>query len=185
VAGYDEVNEQVIVFGGRTVNEDGDTDTIYGDTWVFDMRNMTWRLLELVDSPPPTFAGVAGVVQVQCELLIGNFCQTTNDYEGYFVLASGELGDDERTSYVWVLSLYDASRSAGARDNDITWHRLPTYGEIPKPSVYLFFFFSRVEGYGASGGVHGTHFYLSHGFNYVRFADTYRLDLTALSTFFF
>lgn len=44
------------------------------------------------------------------------------------------------------------------------------------------FWILTVLGYGAAGTIANNVLYLSHGHNYVRFADTFQLDLDGLGT---
>lgn len=65
MAEYDAVRNQIILFGGRTLDENGETDEIFDDTWVLDLRTVTWRELDTIRRPVPTYAGTSGVIQSQ------------------------------------------------------------------------------------------------------------------------
>lgn len=51
------------MFGGRTLDEDGETAEIFDDTWILDLSDMTWTQLDPLERPPKTYGGVSGVIQ--------------------------------------------------------------------------------------------------------------------------
>lgn len=129
MAEYDAARNQVIMFGGRSVNSQGQTAQLFDDTWVLNLTSMKWRQLEPVARPPGTFSAISGVIQTQVRNRRSWLTPIQVGQQGWFVIAAGHL-EGERTEAVWVLSLESTVKGGSP-----TWVRLPTYGDIPRPSM--------------------------------------------------
>eukprot|EP01127_Copromyxa_protea_P007369 TRINITY_DN17279_c0_g1_i1.p1 TRINITY_DN17279_c0_g1~~TRINITY_DN17279_c0_g1_i1.p1 ORF type:complete len:585 (+),score=109.25 TRINITY_DN17279_c0_g1_i1:3-1757(+) len=111
MAEYDSQHDQVILFGGRNIDQTETTIEVFADTWALDLNNMTWRILPTSVNPPPTYSGVAGIIQGK-----------------YFVIATGGLEGDEQTNAVWVLPL---GATVEGSAEELTWHQLTVGGDVP------------------------------------------------------
>ena len=94
--GYDGIRNKLVVYGGRGGSG------VFGDTWIFDLNNGTWRQISVSTSPPARFSMVYGL---------------SNDM---FYIASGQIGSTLFND-IWRFDL-----------SSLTWTELTPSGVGPE-----------------------------------------------------
>jgi len=105
--GYNSEQNEIIIFGGRTVD-----NKVLGDTWIFNVDSHTWRKPAIDTVNPPNRFG----------MVYGNDQPSSNSYRNTFVITGGKGSKDEFYNDVWS---FDFIREC--------WVEIKATGDIPEP----------------------------------------------------